>query len=396
MRVFLAWACLGLFLAGPFNSISNADDSAKRRPHPGNREAREQRQERREEHRQSRERASEDRAVRRQPTPERQERREEREPMRPHPGNREAREQRQERREDREPVRPHQGNREAREQRQERHQEIRHSEHRESRRHMESARERERAVRRDRQNSTVVDHHVTIYRHGHRNRFDERTRYYREVYKHQSHRHRYEPYFRHGFRGGYYFPVRPCRIEVYFGYPLVMWLFADQIDYVYYRNWYGYDYDRYRVDPFPHRRVYYPTMALRNMAIEVSAYPTYKQSLFRAAMINLTQALASQIANAQGRSFTLSENDIVINYQESLRGEAIVVEGFVDRDNIHVAFKALLDLNNPDQTLVYVPLNSFPTDADLFGLRMINQRIQSLGGDPMQYRNLEYEEGFDF
>ena len=54
----------------------------------------------------------------------------------------------------------------------------------------------------------------------------------------------------------------------------------------------------------------------------------------------------------------------------------------MDQQDLHVAFKAVLDLINPAQTLVFLPKTQEPTAAELNLLDNMNQKIRLLGGDP--------------
>jgi len=210
-------------------------------------------------------------------------------------------------------------------------------------------------------------------------RYHKRERIYRGYHDDVSLRFYYSPWFRHGFFGGYYYPVRTCEIDIFLDYPVVFWLYSPIYDPDIYGRWYhGY------VVPFRYTRIYYPTDVIRDMAIEVSAMPEKVQGLFRQDMVNLTEALAQQIANDLHSSITLNENEIVINHYENLRNQAMVLSGFVDHGDIHAAFKALLDLRDPSQTLVFVPTSQEPTAEDLRTLDLINSKIQALGGNPYQ------------
>ena len=52
-------------------------------------------------------------------------------------------------------------------------------------------------------------------------------------------------------------------------------------------------------------------------------------------------------------------------------------------DGFQIAFKALLDLQLPNDSMVFVPLSQNPSEAELLKLDAINAKITSLGGDPM-------------
>lgn len=199
---------------------------------------------------------------------------------------------------------------------------------------------------------------------------------------HDNHfRYYYSNWYRHGFYGGYWYPVRPCYdIHLYFWYPILYWFYMDSWDPDYYRVWYP-DYDGYVV-PFKYARVFYPSDTFRDLGIEVSAMSIVQQMNFREDLVQVVDTLAQTISDNLESSIVLSDNDIVINHYENLEDQAIVIEGFVDRDDLHLAFKALLDLNDTTQTLVFAPVNQEPTDSDLITLQTINDRIQALGGDP--------------
>ncbi len=79
----------------------------------------------------------------------------------------------------------------------------------------------------------------------------------------------------------------------------------------------------------------------------------------------------------------LDQGDVTINHYENLQNQAIEVEGYVDMGSTALAFKALIDLNDPSQTMVFVPTTQDPTDTDLATLDAMNARIVALGGDPM-------------
>ena len=202
----------------------------------------------------------------------------------------------------------------------------------------------------------------------------------------------YSAYWDHGFYGGYFYPVYPCYdISPYMYYSMVYWLWAPTYDNDYFTTWYGdQDYVSYPVNPFPYRDDYFPTETFRDLAIEMSALSSAQQGYFRTSMVNLTEGLAQQLADDMNVSLELNQNEVTINHYENLGNNAVVVEGSVDLDrdsediHVHAAFKALLDLTNPANTMVFVPLNGTPTAADLATLQAINNSIQALGGNPYQ------------
>jgi hypothetical protein len=219
-----------------------------------------------------------------------------------------------------------------------------------------------------------------IYRDRLRERREVCTRYYHE----ESYRYFYSSFFEVGFYGGYYYPVRPCvEIDTYFTYPVVEWLYVDTPEVDTYQDYYGEDsYERYPVEPFEFARVFYPTDTLRDLAVEVSGMMDYQQAAFRRAITLFAGKLQDQLSDNLSASFELSDNDVVITHYESYQGKAIELEGFVDRGDLHASFKALLDLEGPDQTLVLVPMGPELSPDEVELLKTINDRIVALGGDP--------------
>ena len=53
-------------------------------------------------------------------------------------------------------------------------------------------------------------------------------------------------------------------------------------------------------------------------------------------------------------------------------------------DNVNVAFKAILNLNSPANTVVFAPANQEPTAEELNKLDKVNTQVKALGGDPYQ------------
>ena len=227
-----------------------------------------------------------------------------------------------------------------------------------------------------------IDSHRGEFRNEHRRDYALRAREVRSYYRNDHFRYYYSGWYRHGFYGGFFYPVRPILdIDVYFDYPAVSWLFNPYYDVDYYRAWYP-DYDQYPVTPFANVGVFYPTDTIRDVCVEVSSMPTPVQAKFRVGMSNLVQGLSKQLADNLQAPVVLAENDLVVNHYENLNGNAIVMEGFIDRGDLHYAFKALVDLQNPDQTIVFIPTTQSPTDADLAALDAMNQKIVTLGGNP--------------
>jgi len=194
----------------------------------------------------------------------------------------------------------------------------------------------------------------------------------------------YRPYRHHGFYGGFYYGFNPIvNISVHFDNPLVAWFYTDDSDDYYYRHWCGNTVivDRpYRV--FRYRRVYYPTVEFRDLVVGVSAMPITAQANFQDGMQVLSEKLAQILADRTQASVSLSSNDIVVNSYQLLRDRAVVVEGYVDSNNIRFAFKGLVDLTVSENTGVFVPANyeGEPTNFELEQLQAMNLRILDLGG----------------
>jgi len=206
--------------------------------------------------------------------------------------------------------------------------------------------------------------------------------YYRDFGWHNY----YHGFWGYGFFGGFYYPFRPCfGIADYFFYPALYWLYVDAIEDAFYLAWYPNYYYGNPITPFPYVGVWYPTEELVDMGVEVSAQPDIAQDNFRQGMTLLTQALTQQIANNLDASVTLGTNEIVVTHYQNLQDTAYAMDGFVDSPslNLHVAFKALVDMSDPSKSMVFVPTGAQPTPADDGILNMINQRIIALGGDPM-------------
>lgn len=58
------------------------------------------------------------------------------------------------------------------------------------------------------------------------------------------------------------------------------------------------------------------------------------------------------------------------------------IEVLVCQQNLHLPFKAIIDLNDGAMSAVYAPLTSDPSTDDLAMLNWINDRIVQLGSDP--------------
>ncbi|CEG55566.1 hypothetical protein [Legionella fallonii] len=196
----------------------------------------------------------------------------------------------------------------------------------------------------------------------------------------------YNAWYHLGFYGGFWYPVRPFyAIENYFTYPVVQWFFVDEaVAPQYYTNYYVSQPapPPACIETFPYKNVYFPTDTLRDLLVEVSGFPQQLRCNFREAIIGITSQLKDDMSNYFALSFTFRPDDIVINYYQNLQGQAIVIAGFVSQNKINMAFEALLDLRNPNNSIVFAPDGQTPTEEQLQVLNQLNSRIKNLGGDP--------------
>ena len=206
--------------------------------------------------------------------------------------------------------------------------------------------------------------------------------YYANFYYHDY----YGAYFPQGFFGGYFFPTYPRdNVGSYFVYPTVHWLYYPKADDQLYSDFYEGDYKGYEVKPFAYPGAYFPTDTLVDLMIEQSNYTAAKEELFRTALTQATDLLRMAISTGLDAELTYAPGDIVVTSYQNLQDTGYQVVGYVDRDDLHVSFEAFLDLTNPnDGTMVFVPLSDRPTTLDLTRLGQINDKIRSLGGDPLQ------------
>ena len=231
----------------------------------------------------------------------------------------------------------------------------------------------------------TVTGNARLYEQHYLSRVRERTSIYQRYYGTTEYRFFYGAYFQYGFFGGYYYPVRPrYDIHVHFTYPLVYWLYVDTLDEEYYRAWYGNDYEQYRFEVFPFARVFYPTDTLCDLMTEVSALSALQQHHFRLGLVNVVESLQSQISNYLVARFAFGDSDIVLTHYRNLDNKAIVLSGFVDRGELHVSFKALVDLEDNKQSLVFMPTSQKPVEQELETLTKINDRMRQYGVDPLQ------------
>ncbi|WP_058535725.1 hypothetical protein [Legionella saoudiensis] len=240
-------------------------------------------------------------------------------------------------------------------------------------------------------NNAQFLHQINGYRQQYHNqfynnnlrRFNVYGRYWQNNYYHDW----YSAWYRWGFYGGFWYPVRPYfEIDNYFTYPAVQWFFMDEeVTPEYYTTYYSSSKAPESSGcsgVFPYKHAYFPTDTLRDLLVEVSGFPQDLRCNFRIAVINMTSNLQQAINNYFAASFTFQQNDIVVNYYQNLHNKAIVISGFVNQGNINVAFEALLELHHPDRSITFVPDGQTPTESQLNVLEQMNERIKQLGGDP--------------
>lgn len=234
----------------------------------------------------------------------------------------------------------------------------------------------------------VVQPHVTIYQNRYMPIFRTQVGVYHNHYARWGSA--YRPWYRHGFHGGFYYPLVPVyAIHEYFYSPLVFWLWCDSFDEHYYHTWYGsefYSYPELRA-PFFRPGVFYPTVAMRDLSLSVAGMPVREQINFRAGLEKLVRDLEARLALGLGR------NDIVINHYQML-DQAVVVEGFVSSLERQLPFKALFDLNNFNANILFTPAawGGEPTEEQLLELRLLNERIAYYGGQ-ISYEETPVEPG---
>lgn len=205
-----------------------------------------------------------------------------------------------------------------------------------------------------------------------------------------TYRDRYSDWYRYGFYGGFAYSFRPVfDISIYFYNPLVYWCYSYDRDDYYYSRWYGNDYDRYYElrQPFPYVGVYFPTDSFRDLLIGVGSMDVNRQLAFRGGFRSVTDILRTKLSQTLGTNVSFSSNDIVVTNFDLLRNDAIVFEGWVNYYNQYYPFKAFIDLNQPNQSIVFIT-NSQRYDASLDAARdleMMNGRISQLGGNPYNY-----------
>jgi hypothetical protein len=213
---------------------------------------------------------------------------------------------------------------------------------------------------------------------------DELVRYnVRFAHDHDFYRDRYRPWWNEGFYGGCYWGFHPfIEIDTYFYNPVVYWFYGSDWDDYYYRTWYGPVYVQYPVmrRPYRHVGVFFPTEEFRDLNLGVSAMGIEVQANYLQSAELLGDRLELELKNRGGHA--LSENSVVVDHYQVLPDDkGVVIEGFVDQDDVHFAFKSVQDLAHPDGSKVFaVSDDQEPTEQNLDQLRDINTQIEDLGG----------------
>lgn len=228
----------------------------------------------------------------------------------------------------------------------------------------------------------VVAPHVEVYRSRYMPIFRDRVSYYNNHYSRWGGY--YHPWHRHGFYGGWYWRLSPVyEIHDHFWNPIVFWLWCDSWDDYYYNRWYGSDWWSYPDlrRHFPAPGVFYPTVAMRDLALGISLMTPLEQGNFRIGLIDLVSQLQRILSERAGFQVAFGRNDIVVTHYQMLES-AVVLDGFVGSEAGQYPFKALLDLNTPSQNVVFVPGmgEGEPSDGQLLQLRELNERVERLGG----------------
>jgi hypothetical protein len=132
--------------------------------------------------------------------------------------------------------------------------------------------------------------------------------------------------------------------------------------------------------PYRHVGVFYPTEEFRDLNLGVSAMGIETQANYLQSAEFLGDRLELEVRNRGGHA--LSENSVVVDHYQVLPDDkGVVIEGFVDQDDVHFAFKSVQDLTHPDGSKVFaVSDDQEPTAESLDQLRNINTQIEDLGG----------------
>ena len=164
-------------------------------------------------------------------------------------------------------------------------------------------------------------------------------------YRNEHFRYYYSSWFLSGFCGGFYYPVRHWwEINLYFGYPLIYWMYVDVstpsvalVD-----DWFSPAAPACPVTTFQFARVYFPNDTMRDLGMDMSALDSTVQCNFMTAMVQVTRLLQDQVSRMVDASIRFAQYDLVANHYENLGNQGVVLEGFVDRREVQVPFKAIL------------------------------------------------------
>ncbi len=205
----------------------------------------------------------------------------------------------------------------------------------------------------------------------------------RFAHDHVIYRDRYKPWWSQGFYGGYYWDFHPnYDIDTYFYNPVVYWFYGSDQDEYFYNSWYGPTYTNYPVfrSKFRYNRVFFPTEEFRDLNLGVSSMDIDAQANYLDASTVLGDRLALEVQNRGGAE--LGENAVVVDHYQVLPDDkGVVIEGFVDQDDVQFAFKAVQDLSNPEKTTLFAATaDEDLSDDGVDRLQQINTQIEDLGG----------------
>ena len=234
-------------------------------------------------------------------------------------------------------------------------------------------------MRNDEQVKTAVSAQVTVFQQMYNPEIVTRFSTYSEFFPRLALA--YRPWFQFNFYGGFNYALNPVyAIHDSFFTPLVFWLYSDTWDDHYYKTWYGGDYDSTPALQvhFSRPGVFYPTVAIKDLAFGINSMASKEQGNFRSGMNDLVDRLQHNLADGQTQTIVLIRNDIVVTHYQML-AEAVVLYGFVGTADHQFAFESLLNLNDSSLNAFYVPTGQV-TDVEPEDLRLFNAGIIQLGG----------------
>lgn len=190
----------------------------------------------------------------------------------------------------------------------------------------------------------------------------------------------YRPWFKVGFRA-YAYPVRPVvEFYTYFSNPCVAW-FYNEYDAEFYQPFYGRYVARYPElgRGYNHIGIYLPTEEFMAMNVALSDLSIEMQVNYRRAMVFLGDRLAERYRAP------IARHQVIVNHYAMLpSNRAVVIEGFVDNESTQMPFKALVDLNNADNSELFAvsawKSEETPTVEQSQDLYEMNDQIVNLGG----------------